>query len=45
MIQIRKPMKDANYQARVYQDLKKNNELLAAHGLRSPRVWFALWSL
>ncbi len=29
---------DANYQARVYQDLKKNNELLQAHGLRSPRV-------
>lgn len=29
---------DAHYQARVYQDLKKNNDLLKAHGLRSPRV-------
>ena len=29
---------DADYQARVYQDLKKNNDLLKAHGLRSPRV-------
>lgn len=29
---------DAAYQARVYQDLKKNNDLLKAHGLRSPRV-------
>jgi len=29
---------DAVYQARVYQDLKTNNDLLKAHGLRSPRV-------
>lgn len=29
---------DATYQARVFGDLKKNNELLKAHGLRSPRV-------
>ncbi|MEG2884618.1 MAG: poly-beta-1,6-N-acetyl-D-glucosamine N-deacetylase PgaB [Acinetobacter sp.] len=29
---------DASYRTRVYQDLKKNNDLLKAHGLRSPRV-------
>ncbi|UUM29025.1 poly-beta-1,6-N-acetyl-D-glucosamine N-deacetylase PgaB [Acinetobacter colistiniresistens] len=29
---------DAAYQARVFKDLKKNNELLKSHGLRSPRV-------
>nr|WP_227592174.1 poly-beta-1,6-N-acetyl-D-glucosamine N-deacetylase PgaB [Acinetobacter sp. SK-43] len=29
---------DSAYQQRIYQDLKKNNDLLQAHGLRSPRV-------
>ena len=29
---------DEAYQARVYADLKKNNDLLKQHGLRSPRV-------
>lgn len=29
---------DADYQARIYQDLKKNNDLLKEHGIRSPRV-------
>ncbi|ENW04397.1 poly-beta-1,6-N-acetyl-D-glucosamine N-deacetylase PgaB [Acinetobacter beijerinckii] len=29
---------DTDYQTRIYQDLKHNNDLLKAHGLRSPRV-------
>ncbi|OUY06309.1 poly-beta-1,6-N-acetyl-D-glucosamine N-deacetylase PgaB [Acinetobacter populi] len=29
---------DQEYAARIYQDLKKNNEVLKAHGLKSPRV-------
>ncbi|WP_312105634.1 poly-beta-1,6-N-acetyl-D-glucosamine N-deacetylase PgaB [Acinetobacter venetianus] len=29
---------DEHYQSRIFQDLKKNNDLLKSHGLRSPRV-------
>ncbi|OEY97326.1 poly-beta-1,6-N-acetyl-D-glucosamine N-deacetylase PgaB [Acinetobacter qingfengensis] len=29
---------DQEYTARIYNDLKKNNETLKAHGIRSPRV-------
>ncbi|MHA3982764.1 poly-beta-1,6-N-acetyl-D-glucosamine N-deacetylase PgaB [Acinetobacter venetianus] len=29
---------DVHYQSRIFQDLKKNNDLLKSHGLRSPRV-------
>lgn len=30
--------KDSAYQKRIYSDLKRNNELLRAHGFKSPRV-------
>ncbi|EZI65122.1 poly-beta-1,6-N-acetyl-D-glucosamine N-deacetylase PgaB [Acinetobacter baumannii 25442_5] len=29
---------DSQYQARIYNDLKKNNQLLKEHGIRSPRI-------
>ena len=29
---------DEHYRSRIFQDLKKNNDLLKSHGLRSPRV-------
>ncbi len=29
---------DEHYRSRIFQDLKKNNNLLKSHGLRSPRV-------
>ena len=29
---------DQTYDARIYADLKKNNQVLTAHGIRSPRV-------
>ncbi|AOA59844.1 poly-beta-1,6-N-acetyl-D-glucosamine N-deacetylase PgaB [Acinetobacter larvae] len=29
---------DSHYEKRIYQDLKQNNQILTAHGIRSPRV-------
>ena len=29
---------DSQYQTRIYNDLKKNNQLLKEHGIRSPRI-------